>query len=255
MFRAFARRPMNGYNFTERVRWALARAREESARLRHEYVGTEHILLGMLRDEDSVATNVIESFGVKPDALVDRVEGIVKRGQPSGTRHGPDLPYTSRAKKVLELAMTEARGLNHDYVGTEHLLLGLLREEKGMGAQVLVEAGVTLDVSRERVLDVLGPGEHGQRAGRAASIAAMKVWGDKQTAALTPVGDSASGHMAASIVELLAEDTGVGAVFAAQGIDIAKLAAALRALSNASPPADERIEQPPQPPSDAPPAA
>jgi ATP-dependent Clp protease ATP-binding subunit ClpC len=144
---------MKGYNFTEDVRAALARAREESARLRHEYVGTEHMLLGLLR-QDNIAVGVIESFGVNPDALVDAVDSVVKKGA-SGHTTGPDLPYTSRAKKVLELAMTEARDLAHSYVGTEHLLLGLLREERGIAAELLVDAGITLDAARERVLQAL----------------------------------------------------------------------------------------------------
>ncbi|HEY2163855.1 MAG TPA: Clp protease N-terminal domain-containing protein, partial [Gemmatimonadaceae bacterium] len=110
---------MNGYNFTENVRAALAHAREESARLRHEYVGTEHILLGLLR-EDNIAVQVIDSFDVDPDALVNAVDSVVKKGA-SDHPTGPDLHYTSRAKKVLELSMAEARDLNHSYVGTEHL--------------------------------------------------------------------------------------------------------------------------------------
>src|SRR5215469_11282532 len=145
---------MNGYNFTEDVRAALAHAREESARLRHEYVGTEHILLGLLRD-DNVAVAVIDSFDVKPQSLADAVDGVVKKGT-SGRPTGPDLPYTSRAKKVLELAMTEARDLNHSYVGTEHLLLGLLAEERGIAAQLLVDSGVALEPARARVLQILG---------------------------------------------------------------------------------------------------
>ncbi len=246
---------MNGYNFTEHVRAALGHAREESARLRHEYVGTEHILLGTLR-EDNVAVTVIESFGVNPAALVDAVDSVVKRGA-SGHTTGPDLPYTSRAKKVLELAMTEARDLNHSYVGTEHLLLGLVREEKGIAAQILVDAGITLEAARERVLEILGqPPRPRPRVARAASIAAMKLLGDKQ-GALTPATTSASAHMAASIIELLSQDTDVGAVFAAQGIDVAKLAEALRALAKSSEsgarPDAEPPTPPPEPPADAPP--
>lgn len=247
---------MNGYNFTEHVRAALGHAREESARLRHEYVGTEHILLGILRDDGNLASTVIASFGVNSDALVDTVDSVVKKGM-SGHTTGPDLPYTSRAKKVLELAMTEARDLNHSYVGTEHLLLGLLREEKGIAAQILVDAGITVDAARERVLEILGgPPQPRPRVARAASIAAMKLWGDKQRAP-TPATTSASAHMAASIIELLAQDTDVGAVFAAQGIDVAKLADALRALakppeSGARPDA-EPPTPPPEPPADAPP--
>jgi ATP-dependent Clp protease ATP-binding subunit ClpC len=241
---------MHGYNFSEDVRAALGQARVESARLRHEYVGTEHILLGLVRD-DNIAVRVIESFGVNPEALVDAVDGVVKGGS-SGHHTGPDLPYTSRAKKVLELALTEARELNHSYVGAEHLLLGLLREEKGIAAQLLVDAGITLDAARERVLQILGESAHARpRVARAASIAAMKVWSAKTG---TPAATSASAHMAASIIELLAQDSDVGAVFAAQGVDVAKLADALRALAK-SPPTDRpSIESPsPDPPADSPP--
>ena len=241
---------MKGYNFTEDVRAALARAREESARLRHEYVGTEHILLGLLRD-DNIAVQVIESFAVDLDSLADRVDAIVKKG--AGHPTGPDLPYTSRAKKVLELTMEEARDLSHSYVGPEHLLLGLLREEKGIAAQLLVNAGITLDAARERVLDVLGqPLQPRPPAARASSIAAMKLWGDK---AATPATSAASADMAASIIELLAHDSDVSAVFVAQGIDVAKLAAALRALAKSSQSPDRGKIEPPQgePPADAPP--
>jgi ATP-dependent Clp protease ATP-binding subunit ClpA len=230
LLKAFFGRPMRGYNFTERVRRALARAREEAARLRHEYVGTEHILLGLLRDDGCIAAAVIESFGVKLDALAAKVDEVVKKGRPGQTT-GPDLPYTSRAKKVLELAMEEARDANHDYVGTEHLLLGVLREERGIAAQLLVDAGVTLDAARERVLHILGRGPAEERLARHGS-GGLRSWaGDWR---MSGVGTSASGSMAASIIELLAQDTGVSAVFAAQGIDVAKLVAALRAISGPS---------------------
>src|SRR5678816_407345 len=132
---------MNGYNFTERVRKVLAMAREEAARLHHEYVGTEHILLGLIREGEGVAATVLQNLSVELDDIQQKIEETVKKGK-AGQTTGPDLPYTSRAKKVLELAMSEARELNHSYVGTEHLLLGLLREEKGIAAQVLTDAGV-----------------------------------------------------------------------------------------------------------------
>ena len=241
---------MNGYNFTEHVRAALGHAREESARLRHEYVGTEHILLGLLR-EDNVALGVIESFSVDPEVLADAVDSVVKKGA-GGPPTGPDLPYTSRAKKVLELAMTEARDLNHSYVGTEHLLLGLLREERGIAAQLLVDAGITLDAARERVLQaLLQPPQPRPRVARAASISAMKVWGG---ASGTPATTGASAQLAASIIELLAQDADVGAVFAAQGVDVDKLAGALRALAKSPPPDDRSKSRPPEPPADSPPA-
>jgi ATP-dependent Clp protease ATP-binding subunit ClpC len=146
---------MNGYNFTERVRKVLAMAREEAARLHHEYVGTEHILLGLIREGEGVAAAVLQQLSVDLDEIQQKIEETVKKGK-AAQATGPDLPYTSRAKKVLELAMGEARELNHSYVGTEHLLLGLLREEKGLAAQVLTEAGVNLDAARTETLRLLG---------------------------------------------------------------------------------------------------
>src|ERR671919_1186326 len=146
---------MNGYNFTERVRKVLAMAREEAARLHHEYVGTEHILLGLIREGEGVAAAVLQNLSVDLDDVQQKIEETVKKGKAAQTT-GPDLPYTSRAKKVLELAMSEARELNHSYVGTEHLLLGLLREEKGIAAQVLTDVGVNLDAARAETLRLLG---------------------------------------------------------------------------------------------------
>jgi ATP-dependent Clp protease ATP-binding subunit ClpC len=146
---------MNGYNFTERVRKVLAMAREEAARLHHEYVGTEHILLGLIREGEGVAATVLQNLSVELDDIQQKIEETVKKGK-AGQTTGPDLPYTSRAKKVLELAMSEARELNHSYVGPEHLLLGLLREEKGIAAQVLTDAGVNLDAARAETLRILG---------------------------------------------------------------------------------------------------
>ncbi|HOX20828.1 MAG TPA: Clp protease N-terminal domain-containing protein [Gemmatimonadales bacterium] len=146
---------MNGYNFTDRVRKVLQMAREEAARLHHEYVGTEHILLGLIREGEGVAAGVLQNLNVDLEDIQQKIEETVKRGKAAAAA-GPDLPYTSRAKKVLELAMVEARELNHSYVGTEHLLLGLLREEKGIAAQVLADAGVSLEQSRAETLRILG---------------------------------------------------------------------------------------------------
>src|SRR5687767_12331629 len=148
---------MNGYNFTERTRKVLALSREEAHRLGHEYVGTEHILLGLIREGEGVAAAALQSLSIDLDELRHRLEGIVKRG--GAERRGSDLPYTSRAKKTLEFAMSEARELNHSYVGTEHLLLGLIREEKGIAAQILNDAGATLTTTRAEVLRLLGPDE------------------------------------------------------------------------------------------------
>jgi ATP-dependent Clp protease ATP-binding subunit ClpC len=148
---------MNGYNFTERVRKVLQMAREEAQRLHHEYVGTEHILLGLVREGEGVAAAALEAFRINPHEVIEKIEASVRRGK--SPPEGPDLPYTSRAKKVLELSMTEARNLRHSYVGTEHLLLGLLREEKGIGAQVLTSFGATADTVREEILRLLGSPE------------------------------------------------------------------------------------------------
>ncbi len=146
---------MNGYNFTDRVRKVLQMAREEAARLHHEYVGTEHILLGLIREGEGVAAAVLTNLNVDLEEIQQKIEETVKKGKAAAAA-GPDLPYTSRAKKVLELAMSEARELNHSYVGTEHLLLGLLREEKWIAAQVLTDAGVNLEQARAETLRLLG---------------------------------------------------------------------------------------------------
>src|SRR5213596_625939 len=146
---------MNGYNFTDRVRKVLQMAREEAARLHHEYGGTEHILLGLIREGEGVAAAVLTNLNVDLEEIQQKIEETVKKGKAAAAA-GPDLPYTSRAKKVLELAMSEARELNHSYVGTEHLLLGLLREEKGIAAQVLTDAGVNLEQARAETLRLLG---------------------------------------------------------------------------------------------------
>jgi len=146
---------MNGYNFTDRVRKVLQMAREEAARLRHEYVGTEHILLAVIREGEGVAVAVLTNLNVDLEGICQEVEAIAKQGKAARTGDF-ELPYTSRAKKVLELAMSEAREMNHSYVGSEHLLLGVLREEKGIAAQVLTHAGVTLDLARAETLRLLG---------------------------------------------------------------------------------------------------
>jgi ATP-dependent Clp protease ATP-binding subunit ClpC len=142
------------YNFTDRVRKVLAMAREEAIRLQHDYVGTEHILLGLIREGEGVAAAVLMNLNVDLDQIHERIEESVRKGK--ATIALGELPYTSRAKKVLEYAMAEARDLNHSYVGTEHLLLGLLREEKGIAAQVLNSLGVSLEDARAETLKLLG---------------------------------------------------------------------------------------------------
>jgi ATP-dependent Clp protease ATP-binding subunit ClpC len=193
---------MNGYNFTERVRKVLAMAREEAARLHHEYVGTEHILLGLIREGEGVAATVLQNLSVELDEIQQKIEETVKKGKAAQTT-GPDLPYTSRAKKVLELAMSEARELSHSYVGTEHLLLGLLREEKGIAAQVLTDAGVNLEAARAETLRILGTEMPQQQAGAQASAGAQPTpaapKGEKKSK--TPALD----HFCRDLTQLAAE--------------------------------------------------
>src|SRR2546422_10445921 len=122
---------MNGYNFTDRVRKVLQMAREEAARLHHEYVGTEHILLGLIREGEGVAAAVLTNLNVDLEEIQQKIEETVKKGKTAAAA-GPDPPDTSRAKKVLQVAVTEAPELKHSYVGTEHLPFGPLRVEKGI---------------------------------------------------------------------------------------------------------------------------
>jgi len=187
---------MNGYNFTDRVRKVLQMAREEAARLHHEYVGTEHILLGLIREGEGVAAAVLTNLNVDLEEIQQKIEETVKKGKAAAAA-GPDLPYTSRAKKVLELAMTEARELNHSYVGTEHLLLGLLREEKGIAAQVLTDAGVNLEQSRAETLRLLGSDMPQPTASAPTPAAAPKS--DKKSK--TPALD----HFCRDLTQLAAE--------------------------------------------------
>ena len=141
---------MNGYDFTERVRKVLQIAREQAIALKHEYVGTEHLLLGIIAEGEGAACAALDDLGINQDDLRDEVLRTVKPGTDAIGRI--DLPYTSRSKRVLELAMSSARDLNHSYVGTEHLLLGLISEERGIGAQALASLGVTTEKVQDEVL-------------------------------------------------------------------------------------------------------
>src|SRR5688572_3420249 len=187
------------YNFTDRVRKVLAMAREEAIRLQHDYVGTEHILLGLIREGEGVAAAVLMNLNVDLEQIHERIEDSVRKGK--ATIALGELPYTSRAKKVLEYAMAEARELNHSYVGTEHLLLGLLREEKGIAAQVLNALGVTLEDARAETLKLLGsdvnPAQSGTTSSSSGSTAAPK--GEKKSK--TPALD----HFCRDLTELARE--------------------------------------------------
>jgi ATP-dependent Clp protease ATP-binding subunit ClpC len=158
---------------TDRARRVVVLAEDEARQLDHNHIGTEHLLLGLARVGEGVAARALESLGIGLEAVRQQVEEAIGRGEqaPAGR-----IPFTPRAKKVLELALREAMALGHHYVGTEHILLGLLREGEGVAAQVLVRLGADLTVVRQRVIQLLqgyqgmdgpGSGRSARRSGRA----------------------------------------------------------------------------------------
>lgn len=150
--------------FTERAQKVLALAQEEAIRLGHNNIGTEHILLGLVREGEGIAAKALYALGLGSDKIQKEVENLIGRGQDvSQTIH-----YTPRAKKVIELSMDEARKLGHSYVGTEHILLGLIREGEGVAARVLNNLGVSLNKARQQVLQLLGSSETNSHQGGAA---------------------------------------------------------------------------------------
>src|ERR1700741_3607236 len=140
--------------FTDRARKVMQLANQEAQRFNHEYIGTEHILLGLVKEVTGVAANVLKNLDIDLRKIRLEVEKIVQAG-PDMVTMG-QLPQTPRAKKGIEYSIEEARNLNHNYVGTEHLLLGLLREQEGVAAQVLMNLGLKLEDVREEVLNLLG---------------------------------------------------------------------------------------------------
>jgi ATP-dependent Clp protease ATP-binding subunit ClpC len=143
--------------FTERARRVMQLANQEALRLDHEYIGTEHILVGLMEGDSGVAANVLKNCGIEIDKLLLEVEKLFMHGPEPVP--GGKLPATPRAKKVIEYAMEEAYELNHNYVGTEHLLLGLIRVDDGTAAEVLKHFGLDLDDTRQEVLMLLGHGD------------------------------------------------------------------------------------------------
>jgi len=154
--------------FTDRARRVVVLAQDEARMLNHSYIGTEHILLGLVHEGEGVAAKALESLGISLAVVRQQVEEITGRGQqepPPG-----HIPFTPRAKKVLELSLREALQLGHTYIGTEHILLGLIREGDGVAAQVLVSVGVDLNRARQQVLQLV--------AGRAEAQDTAAIAGD-----------------------------------------------------------------------------
>ncbi|MED5570627.1 MAG: Clp protease N-terminal domain-containing protein, partial [Actinomycetota bacterium] len=162
--------------FTDRARRVVVLAQEEARLLNHAYIGTEHILLGLIHEGEGVAAKALESMSISLEAVRNQVEEIIGQGGSSPSGH---IPFTPRAKKVLELSLREALQLGHNYIGTEHILLGLIREGEGVAAQVLVKLGADLSRVRQQVIQLLsgyqGSGGSGQSSqsesgGQAAGV-------------------------------------------------------------------------------------
>jgi ATP-dependent Clp protease ATP-binding subunit ClpC len=151
--------------FTDRARRVVVLAQEEARMLNHNYIGTEHILLGLIHEGEGVAAKALESLGISLEAVRSQVEEIIGQGQQAPSGH---IPFTPRAKKVLELSLREALQLGHNYIGTEHILLGLIREGEGVAAQVLVKLGADLNKVRQQVIQLLNGYQAKEPAGTAS---------------------------------------------------------------------------------------
>jgi ATP-dependent Clp protease ATP-binding subunit ClpC len=157
--------------FTDRARRVVVLAQEEARLLDHDYIGTEHLLLGLIQEGEGVAAAALRELGVSLEAVRQKVEEIIGRGE-----HAPPpshIPFTPRAKKVLELSLRESRQLGHNYIGTEHILLGLIREGEGVAAQVLTSLGADLNTVRQQVVRML----HGYRSEEPASRSWLRTRG------------------------------------------------------------------------------
>jgi ATP-dependent Clp protease ATP-binding subunit ClpA len=183
--------------FTDRARRVVVVAQEEAVRLGHDYIGTEHILLGLLGTGGGVAVAVLESLGIGQAAVRQQVEEIAGRGSSQAPGH---VPFTPRAKKVLEFSLREALQLGHNYIGTEHILLGLICEGEGVAARVLVGLGADLDRARQQVSDLLRgvpgeePGDYGRPLRRADPSGGLDAIRDRL--------DAITGQLAAIVSKL-----------------------------------------------------
>jgi ATP-dependent Clp protease ATP-binding subunit ClpC len=162
--------------FTERSRQIVVLAQDEARALGHNYIGTEHILLGLLREEEGLAARVLESLDITVEEVREQVERVVGRGDNAVTGQ---IPFTPRAKRVLELALGEALTLGHSYIGTEHVLLGIARENSGVASRILLDFDAEADKIRAAVIGVLGgmpPGD----AVQLEPMAGSRVWADER---------------------------------------------------------------------------
>ncbi|HET6293932.1 MAG TPA: Clp protease N-terminal domain-containing protein, partial [Kribbella sp.] len=144
--------------FSERARRVTVLAQEEAGGFNHNFVGTEHLLLGLIRESDGVAARALANLGISAPAVRSVVENLIGRGQSKDFVSGGHISFTPRAKRVLELSLRESLNLGHNYIGTEHILLGLIREGEGVAAQALTKLGVDLETARQQVIEILSPG-------------------------------------------------------------------------------------------------
>jgi ATP-dependent Clp protease ATP-binding subunit ClpA len=158
--------------FTDRARRVVVLAQEEARLLNHNYIGTEHLLLGLISEGQGVAAKALESLGISLEAVRAQVEEIIGQGQQAPTGH---IPFTPRAKKVLELSLREAKQLGHNYIGTEHILLGLIREGEGVAAHVLVKLGADLSRARGQVIGLLSGDAGTEEAAARTRLVRMTV--------------------------------------------------------------------------------
>jgi ATP-dependent Clp protease ATP-binding subunit ClpC len=150
--------------FTDRARRVVVLAQEEARMLDHDHVGTEHVLLGLIHEGSGLAARVLEALRIRPEVVRERVEEAIGRGEQAPSGH---IPFTPQAKELLRLALQESRDLGHSYVGTEHILLGLIRQGDGVAAQVLTGLGADLNGARVQVIRILDEyrREHGHETG------------------------------------------------------------------------------------------
>jgi hypothetical protein len=204
--------------FTDRARRVLVLAQEEARLLNHSFIGTEHILLGLIHEGDGLAAKALESLGISLQAVREKVEDAI------GPARSPLIdspPFTPRAKKVLELALREALQLGHNYIGTEHLLLGLVREGEGVAAQVLQSLGASLDRVREKVMEALSGYQGGQvagpqRVGGLISMADLRRYPYKILAGPEAPLDTSS--LGLRVVGVLLYDDGVSVIWRLHGV-------------------------------------
>ena len=188
--------------FTDAARRVVVLAQEEARRLKHNYIGSEHILLGLIGEGDGVGAKALESIGISLEAVRQQVEEIIGQGEHAPSGH---IPFTRRAKKVLELSLHEALQLGRDYVGTEHILLGLIREGEGVAAQVLVKLGADLNRARQQVIQLLAGYQGKEPAAAEASSATAPSTAIVRTQN-TQIAETAASGSSVSVLDQFGRD-------------------------------------------------